>query len=173
MGQREAGVDDIFDNQHVASGNLAAQVLENTDLSAGFHRIAIAGGFQEVDLDGQVQFTHQIGDEDERATQQTNDHQLVGVVKMSGDFFGQLFDAGRDLLRTDERIDNIRSLLGTVSRSHAIYNNVKGEKLRSESELKAFNIFLGKKNDLKDLIAKEEETEQLKLGILKPEDESK
>lgn len=72
-----------------------------------------------------------------------------------------------------ERIDNIRSLLGTVSRSHAIYNNVKGEKLRSESELKAFNIFLGKKNDLKDLIAKEEETEQLKLGILKPEDESK
>ena len=35
MVQREAGIDDILDHQHIAPRDLAAQILENPHLAAG------------------------------------------------------------------------------------------------------------------------------------------
>jgi hypothetical protein len=87
--QGEAGVDDVLDHQHVAPGNLAAQVLQDAHLAAGVHRIAVAGGFQEIHLDRQLDLAHQIGDEHEGPAQQAHHHQLVGALEMRGDLARQ------------------------------------------------------------------------------------
>jgi hypothetical protein len=83
MHQRVAGIDDILHHQHVAPRDLAAQVLEDAHLARGLHRVAIGGGFEEIDLHRQVELPHQIGDEDETAAQKTHQHQLLGPAKVA------------------------------------------------------------------------------------------
>ena len=41
--------------------------------------VAVGGDLEEVDLDRQVELAHEVGDEDERAAQQPDDHELVGA----------------------------------------------------------------------------------------------
>ena len=77
--QRVAGVDDVLDHQHVAPLDLAAQVLEDPHLAARLGRVAVGRDLEEIDLDRQVELAHQVGDEDERAAQQPDHHQLVGA----------------------------------------------------------------------------------------------
>jgi hypothetical protein len=50
-----SGIDNIFDNQNVPTGDLAAQVLENADFPARFRGISIGLGFEEIDFDRQVE----------------------------------------------------------------------------------------------------------------------
>src|SRR6185312_5834776 len=68
--QGAAGVDDVLDHQQVAALDLAAQVLEDANFTAGFGGVAVGRYLEEVDLDRQIQLAHQIGDEDEGAAQQ-------------------------------------------------------------------------------------------------------
>ena len=79
--QRMTCVDDILDHQHVAAFYRAAQVLEDAHLTRGFHAVAVAGSFEEIDLDRQVQFPHEIGDEHEGSSEQPHHYQLVGAVE--------------------------------------------------------------------------------------------
>ncbi len=67
--QRMAGIDDVLDDEHVAVLDLSAQVLHDPHFAARFRRVAVTRDFDEIDLDRQVQFAHQVGDEDERAAQ--------------------------------------------------------------------------------------------------------
>ena len=57
-----ACVDNVFDDEHIAALNSATQVFKNTYFSAALHAVAVGGGLEEIDLDGQIQFAHQIGD---------------------------------------------------------------------------------------------------------------
>ena len=65
MVQGVAGVNDVFDDQHIAAGDFAAQIFQDADFATGMHGVAVAGRLQKVDLDRQVDLADQIGDEDE------------------------------------------------------------------------------------------------------------
>ena len=47
--KRVSGIDDVLDQQDVAAGDLALQILEEADLAAGDGRVAVGGGFEEID----------------------------------------------------------------------------------------------------------------------------
>ena len=121
--QGVARVDDIFDNQHIAPFDCAAQVFEDTHFSAAFHAIAIAGGFEEIDLDREVKFAHQIGDKHERSAQQPHHCQLFGTGEFALDFAAKGFDPRGDCLGRDHFIDDIRS------RRHGFYLEKGGDRI--------------------------------------------
>jgi hypothetical protein len=82
VGERVAGVDDVLDHQHVAPLDGRAQVLEDAHLARGLHRVAVGGGLEEVDLDGQVELAHEVGDEHEGPAQEAHDDELVGAREL-------------------------------------------------------------------------------------------
>ena len=71
------------------------------------HRIAVGGGFQEIDLHRQFDLAHQVRDEDEGAAQEAHDDQLVGAVEMRRDLARQGLDPRRDSLCADHLVDHI------------------------------------------------------------------
>jgi lysophospholipase L1-like esterase len=107
MLERVAGIDDIFHHQHIAPGDLAAQILQNAHFPARCHGIAIGGGFEEIDLDRQVQLAHQIGDEDEGTAQQADNHQLVGAGIIGRNLPRQSLHAGGNGLGGNQFVDDI------------------------------------------------------------------
>ena len=91
----------------LAALDFAVEILENTDFAAGCGRIAIGRGFEEIDLARQIQLTHQIGNKDERATQQPHHDQLVCVAKVGRNFVRKGFDPRSDGFRRNHRLDSI------------------------------------------------------------------
>jgi len=115
MRQRMAGIDDILDHQHIAPFDLSAQVFEDTHLAAAVHAVAIGRGFQKIDLDRQVQFTHQIGDEHKRPPQQAHHDQLVSAGKFGRDLAGKAFDPCGNGFGADHLVDDIGGVVRRAS----------------------------------------------------------
>ena len=107
MLERVAGVDDVLDHQHVAAFDLAAQILEDAHLAARLRGVAVARDLEEIDFHRQVELTHQVGNEDERAAQQPHYHQLVGAGIVVRDLLGERLYPSRDRLGRDHLVDHV------------------------------------------------------------------
>src|SRR6266550_4228681 len=58
--EREARVDDVFDDQHIAAFDADVEVLEDPDDTGGVGGRAVARDRHEVDLAGNRQVTHEV-----------------------------------------------------------------------------------------------------------------
>ena len=76
----EAGVDDVLDDQHVAALDRGVEVLEDADHARGVGLRAVAGDRHEVDLAGDVDVAHQVGEEEHGALQHADHDQVAALV---------------------------------------------------------------------------------------------
>ena len=75
--QREAGVDDVQDDDHVAAGHLEVEVLDDADPRAS---VAVGGQGQEVELAGHGQLADEVGEKADAALQEGDEHDALRVV---------------------------------------------------------------------------------------------
>jgi hypothetical protein len=96
--ERQARVDHVLDDEHVAAGDLRVEVLEQADprVAAG-GRAGVAGELDEVELVGDRQRAREVGDEDE-ARLQGGDEQRLPAGVVTGELGAELLDPRRDLL---------------------------------------------------------------------------
>ena len=71
---REAGVDDVFDDDDVAAGDVVVEVLDETDDAGGLGRRAVAGDGDEIHVDRAVHAAAQINVEKRRALEHAHQH---------------------------------------------------------------------------------------------------
>jgi hypothetical protein len=97
--QREAGVDDVLDDQDVAVRDLRVEILEQADprVAAGVRVGAVAGQLEEVDRVRDRDRTREVGDEDE-ARLERGDEQRLAIGVVARDLTAELADARRELL---------------------------------------------------------------------------
>ena len=101
VGQRVAGVHDVLDDQHVAALERRVEVLEDAHDARGIGLRAVAGDRHEVDLAGDRDAAHQVGEEDHGALQDA-DHEEVATRVVAADPLPQLADAAPQLVAGDE-----------------------------------------------------------------------
>ena len=92
--QRQAGVDDVLDDEHVPAGDLAFEVLEQPDPAAAR---AVRRELEEVELVRDRDRARKIGQEDE-ARLERRDEQRVTSVEVARDLLAQLANACRELV---------------------------------------------------------------------------
>src|SRR6478672_12005264 len=79
--QRQAGVDDVLHDEHVAAFDVDVEILEDPDDARRIGRRAVARDRHEVDLAWNRQLSHQIGHEEHRALEDADEQEiLAGVV---------------------------------------------------------------------------------------------
>ena len=79
--ERQPGVDDVLDDQHVAALDRRVEVLEDPHDARGLRRRAVGGDGHEVDLARHVDLAHQVGEEEDRALEHADQQQVAaGVV---------------------------------------------------------------------------------------------
>jgi hypothetical protein len=96
--ERQAGVDDVLDDQHVAAFDARVEILEEPDRGRPaclFRRIA--GQLDEVDVVEERQRARQVGDEDEARLQGADEQRLAAGV-IGSYLLAELRDPRRDLL---------------------------------------------------------------------------
>jgi hypothetical protein len=95
--ERQAGVDDVLDDQDVSALDLAVEVLEQADprVAAG-SRPGVAGELDEVEAMVDRQGAREVGDEDEARFERGDEQRLAPLVVMR-ELAAQLGDARRDL----------------------------------------------------------------------------
>jgi hypothetical protein len=91
--EREAGVDDVLDHEHVAVLDRGLEVLEQPDAAAA----AVSGDLEEVEFVWDLERAREVGQEDE-ARLQRRDEDRVGVDVVQRDLRRQLANAAADLL---------------------------------------------------------------------------
>jgi hypothetical protein len=97
--ERQAGIDDVLDEQDVAMCDLGVQVLQEADarVAARFGIRAVAGQLDEVDRVRDRQRARQVGEKDEAGLQRRDEQRLApGVVAC--DLAAELGDPRRELL---------------------------------------------------------------------------
>src|ERR1700730_2440958 len=98
--QREAGVDDVLDDQDVAAGEVDLEVLLDADDAAGTGGGPVGRHRHEGELDGQVDGAGKVAHEDERALEDPDEQRrMTGVV--GGDLLAELGDALLELFGAD------------------------------------------------------------------------
>src|SRR5204863_7937763 len=95
--EREAGVDDVLDHEHVASGEMEVEVLDDPDARAAAERPAVAGEIEEVHRVRDLDRPREIRDEDEPALEHADEEEIASLVVL-GDLAAKLPDSLRDLL---------------------------------------------------------------------------
>jgi hypothetical protein len=97
--ERQAGVDDVLDEQDVAVGDLRVEILEQADarVAAGVGVRAVAGQLDEVERVEDPDRAREVRDEDEAGLQRRDEERLAPSV-VTGDLPAELSDAGRELL---------------------------------------------------------------------------
>jgi len=80
--QRQAGVDDVLDDDDVPARDLAVQILEQPDarMAALVRARGVARELEEVDPVRDAQRARQVGDEDEARFQRRDEQRLAAVV---------------------------------------------------------------------------------------------
>src|SRR5699024_5928303 len=95
--QGQAGVDDVFDDQDVAPGDVAGEVLEDAHHAGGLGARAVGGDRHPVHLDLEVDLTCEVRHHHHRAAQHADqDRRLVRIVL--GDLPSDLGEPIADLL---------------------------------------------------------------------------
>src|SRR6185369_6731548 len=101
VGEREPRVDDVLDQQHVTVGEIEVEVLHDPDDAAGAGGRAVRRHRHEVDLDGDVDGSYEVGHEDEGALEDADEERItVGVV--GGDLLAELGDAPPEVVFGDD-----------------------------------------------------------------------
>ena len=77
------------------------EVLEDPHDARGVGRRAVAGDGHEVDLAGDVELAHQVGEEEDRALEHADQDQVAALV-VAADLGAELGDAPLELLGRDE-----------------------------------------------------------------------
>src|SRR6185437_2749124 len=62
---------------------------------------------EEIDFDRQIELAHQVGDEDEGAAQQPDDHELVGAAVVVGYLASEGLNARSDGFGRDQLVDGV------------------------------------------------------------------
>ncbi|ADM99626.1 hypothetical protein Dda3937_04071 [Dickeya dadantii 3937] len=75
-----AGVDDIFDNQHIFAADIFIQILQNLHVAGRIHAAAVTGGGHKIHLVGKINGAAQIGHKHKGAAQQSHQHHIVAAV---------------------------------------------------------------------------------------------
>ena len=104
--QRQPGVDDVLDDQHVAALERRVEVLEDPHDAGGLGRGAVGGDGHEVDLAGDVDVAHQVGEEEEGALEHADQQQVLARV-VAGDLFRHRPDAVLQVVRLDEDLADL------------------------------------------------------------------
>jgi hypothetical protein len=104
--ERQPGVHDVLDDQHVAVFDRRVQVLEDPHDAGGVGRRPVGGDGHEVDLDGNVDEPHEIAQEEHRTLEDANQQQRPGWAGsiVARDLLAQLGDAALQILGGDEHL---------------------------------------------------------------------
>ena len=105
--EREAGVDDVLDDQHVAVGEVEIEVLHDAHDTARARRRPVRRHRHEVELDGQVDRAGEIGHEHERALEDADEQRRM-VVVVGGDLLAEIADALLQLVLVDDDPTDVR-----------------------------------------------------------------
>jgi hypothetical protein len=97
VGNRQPGIHDVFDHQHVLAGNRSPEIVGNSRDTARLGGVAIAGDAQEIDGHRAIDLARQIRQEDEAAAQDADQQQVAGRM-VAGNLGGELVDARGDSL---------------------------------------------------------------------------
>ena len=99
--ERQAGVDDVVDEEHVAADVVRVEILQEPDavLASGVAP-AVRGELEEVDPVRDRERPAQVGDEDEARLQQPDEDGLAARVVLA-DLAAEFADASSDLLRAE------------------------------------------------------------------------
>jgi hypothetical protein len=95
--QRQAGVDDVLDDQDVPLGHRQVEILDEPDLRAPAERAVVGGEADEVERVGAGDRPRQVGEEDERALENRDQDGLATRI-IGGDLAAQLDDTSLDLV---------------------------------------------------------------------------
>ena len=97
--ERQTGVDDVLDEQHVATGDWPVEVLEQAHAAARA-TAAVRRQLDHVELVVDLERTGEVGEEDgARLERRDEDRKAAGVG--GGELAAELLDTDRDLLATE------------------------------------------------------------------------
>jgi hypothetical protein len=97
--ERQAGVDDVLDDQDVAAFDLAVEVLQKSDRAVAPPRGAVVvGELEEVEAVGDLERPRQIGEEDDARLERGDEEWLMALV-VCADLLAELGDPGLDVVR--------------------------------------------------------------------------
>ena len=103
-GECMAGVDNVFDDDHVLAADRIAEVFEDLDIAGGLCAVFIARDGHEIDRESQVDGPDKVGEKDARALQNADQHEIA-ILEFGGDLGAELFDAVSDLIFVDEDLE--------------------------------------------------------------------
>ena len=89
-GQRQPGVDDVLDDQHVAVVDVAVEVLEDAHHARRRRRRAVGADGHELQLGGQRDRPGEVGDEHDRALEHRDQQQVLPVAERVAVVLGDL-----------------------------------------------------------------------------------
>ena len=100
--QRQTGVDDVLDKDHVPALELRVEVLEQADPArpAELRIGAEAGELDEVDRVEDRDRPREVGEEDDRRLERRDEQRLAALV-VAGDLRAELANARLDLFRSE------------------------------------------------------------------------
>ena len=107
--ERQARVQNVLDDQHVATADVDIQVLNDTHDTRGLHTVAIARNSHEIDVGRQLDLTHQVAHKDHGAAQDRNQHQILTCV-VARNLLAQARDDTVDILLREQNLLDIRML---------------------------------------------------------------
>ena len=123
IGEGEAGVENVFDDEHVLALDGLVEILDELDCAGGALALAVAGDGDEVEggvgLDGARKV-----DEEKRRALEHADHDQLFAVQVAGDLRAHFGDAFGDLLAG---IKNFKALVGHGSHADSIARNSSGK----------------------------------------------
>src|ERR1019366_480191 len=98
VGQGETAVEDVFDDEDVATGQVDVEVFQDPYDAARLRRGSIGGDGHEVELERQLNAAGEVGEEDERPFEHADQkRRATGIVCRDrfaelGDSLGNLVD---------------------------------------------------------------------------------
>ena len=107
--ERQARVQNVLDDQHVATADVDIQVLNDTHDTRGLHTVAVARNSHEIDVGRQLDLTHQVAHKDHGAAQDRNQHQILTRV-VARNLLAQARDDTVDILLREQNLLDIRML---------------------------------------------------------------
>ena len=105
--QRQAGIDDVLDDDDVAVLQAAVDVFQHPHFARRGGAAGIARHGDEVEGAGAGQRSHQIGQEEHRSFEHADEVEL-GVGRVAANLDGKLGDAGLKMVGGEQRCDRGR-----------------------------------------------------------------
>jgi hypothetical protein len=102
---RQAGVDDLVDEEHMAPFDLDRDVLQEADALAAFVGVAVAGELDEVERVMDRQRAREIADERDAGLQRA-DQDRFEPGEVARDFLSEPSDSRRKLVGVEENLSD-------------------------------------------------------------------